>query len=136
MVKFICLTQVNNLGSYGAPSGTNYVSLKGMPFEVNLKDDIDFFDNKKQFRRIGFVENVINKIIPVESKNENELESFLDTITELSKTSKKKILSVYDTKEQVIDDIETDKQRFEIPSNQLEILKEKLGLSQEIEGDE
>ena len=130
MAKFICLTQVNNLGLYSGPSGVGYQSIKGTPFIVSNEDDINYFSNKKQFKKLGVIDIITKRVeTKVKQTIEPELETFLDNITELSKVSKTKILKAYDTIDQVKDDIETDKKRFNIPLNQLEILKIKLGLT-------
>jgi hypothetical protein len=128
MAKFICLTQVQNLATFPAPSGICYDSIKGTAFNVNENIDVEHFEKNSRFKKLGLVDKIIKP--KVEVQNDNDLKDFLNGVKGLTKFSIDKILNVYDTKEQVIDDIETDKKRFTITPKQKEILINELGLEE------
>ena len=121
MTKFICVTQMSSLASFTAPSGLNYQSTRGVSFEVTEPIDIAYFEKKRQFEKVGFFKKP--KVEEKTAIEEDNLKSTLDEINDLSNTSKAKILSAYDLVSQVKDDLETNKQRFDIPEKQLDSLK-------------
>jgi hypothetical protein len=119
MAKFVCLTQVSNLAIFTGATSLTYQSLKGLPFVVEDKLDVECFEKNPRFKKIGFFNKP--KIEQVET-----LETFLDTIKGFTKYSKQQVLDVYDTKEQVIGDLETSKKRFKVTEKQEELLIEAL----------
>ena len=99
-MKFVFLTQSADTTTYKAPSGKDYVINIGQPFVVEDKQDIEFFSNEKnkqRFKKSG-------KAIEVKSEDD-DFKKELSEIKGLSKKSIDKIISVYGTKEGLVDDI-------------------------------
>lgn len=134
--KIVCLTQSANIQVFSGPSNRTYQSIKGSPFLVEGDEDINFFLSKSsRFKAIGFVETLKRAVLPDEPviDDSSELEAFLETLQSLSKTSRGKILTAYQTISEVRDDLETGKNRFSIPDAQRLDLSIALGLTTSLE---
>ncbi len=102
VAKFLFSTQVDRIQTYKGPSGNDYVSNIGIPFEVRDKQDIQFFLNQpNRFEKVG-----ITTKLPERPKDIEELlEEYLKGIGLTNKTIKR-VVELYTSKEQLIDEIE------------------------------
>ena len=103
VAKFLFLTQVDGIHNYTGPSGINYISYIGQPFEVRNKPDIQFFNNQpKRFQKVGLTTK-----LPEPPKDIEELlEDYLKGIKGLTKKTTKRIVELYTSKENLISEIE------------------------------
>ena len=112
---------MSELALFTGPSSLSYQSNRGKPFIVENPQDIEHFANKRQFEKVGIFSKP--KIEEKSIAQEDDLADLLDSVKELSNASKTKILSAYDVVSQLKDDVETNKQRFDIPEKQFVALK-------------
>ncbi len=106
MVKFICTTQRMGMNSYHAPSGQGYVSLRGRYFDVTLPQDIEHFENKRQFKSKGFVETISDAVLPKSSNDapdaETELKTYLTGMGGLSNKAINLLVEKFVTKDNLL----------------------------------
>lgn len=122
-MKFIFETQTSRTQVYHGRSGKNYTINKGMPFEVEDKIDIDFFESKNQFRK---AKGKDNKSEPVEDVDTKLLKMLLK-ISGVSKKTAEKLVEIYVSEDKLIQAIEGGgKLAVEIPEKQAALIIEKL----------
>lgn len=89
-MKFIMLNQNASITTYTGPSGSLYTLVANMPFEVENKQDIEFFkQNKDRFQKFK-----AKKQAPVKS-NEELLADFLKEIKGVEEKTIKKVVDTF-----------------------------------------
>ena len=132
MVKFIFTTMVQSQTIYTAGSGKNYSIAKGAAFTVLDDVDIAFFDKNVRFRRVGIVEQAVNKIVPSTDSPVDVVDDFkkkLSSLEGISSLTVTKIVEYFADEEafksQFFDDtVGNDFSELNIPEKQVEIIKE------------
>ena len=132
MTKFIFTTMVQSQTIYTAGSGKNYSIAKGAAFTVTDDVDIAFFDKNVRFRRVGIVEQAVNKIVPSTDSPVDVVDDFkkkLSSLEGISSLTVTKIVEYFADEEafksQFFDDtVGNDFSELNIPEKQVEIIKE------------
>lgn len=105
MEKFMCVSQNQRMLNFNGPSGITYYSFANKYFDVHNKDDIDFFNKNKRFEKKSFLEtlNITEKPKSEYKEHDVDLKEYLESLG-LSKSSINKVMHVYNTKKQLLDD--------------------------------
>jgi len=100
MTQFICNTQHASIQLFTAPSGMNYTSLKGLPFNVSNKKDAQHFSDNYRFDKVGVVQRVVQAIAPrtvkpsATEEQEGDLDKFMSEM-KMSDKSKETVKKLY-----------------------------------------
>ena len=90
-MKFTFTSQTDEIAVVNAPSGRGYVINRGAPFDVVDDRDINYFSNKKQFKKFGIFDSFVNAVAPKKEISAEDL--FLKQLNEIkvSDASKNKL---------------------------------------------
>ncbi len=99
-MKFVFITQTDNIASYMGTSGLNYTIYKGEPFQVDNELDIEFFKNNKRFKKAGLFDKK-----EIQKSSEDLMNEKLNELEFLSKTTKEKLIKLYVSFEELKDTI-------------------------------
>ena len=103
VARFSFITQTSGTANYTGPSGMNYISNLGTPFEVRNKADIKFFeDQPNRFRKQG----ILSKAPEKPKDLDVQLMDYLKGIKGVSRVSREKVVKEYISKNNLVDEIQ------------------------------
>ena len=134
--QFTCITQINNSLSFKGPSGKRYMSYKGQYFIVDNVDVERFAKHPQRFERKGLLGKVkdvlVGKEVKVAESADVELAEWAESIDGVSKKSVKLLAESYNTKEDILGDLEQGFEiRSDIPQRTKTKIRESLGIAED-----
>lgn len=133
MAEFRCHTQQDESQIFPGPSGQRYFSRRGDFFKVDNPKDVEFFASfPKRFEQKGVARVVVDKVVgvrpQVQESAEQSLYDFLVNIKGVGKKAAESMVECYNTKEDVISDLEQGFElRADISQKAKDIIRKALG---------